>query len=57
VFRAGDFGVQLPEAGTWRVFDHEDWQAGIRRDGGLCYMVAMRGTKAEMQTLLDSLKK
>lgn len=57
VFRAGDFGVQLPEAGTWRVFVHADWTAGIRRDGGLCYMVAMRSSKEDMQAFLQSLKK
>lgn len=57
VFRAGDFGVQLPETATWRMIDYEDWVAGLRRSGNICYMVAMRGSKEELQTFLQSLKK
>lgn len=57
VFRASDFGVEIPETVTWRMLGHEDWSAGIRRNGGLCYMVAMRGSKQDLQELLQSLKK
>jgi hypothetical protein len=57
VFRAENFGVEIPETGTWRMIDYEDWVAGVRRNGGLCYMVAMRGSKEDLQTFLQSLKK
>lgn len=57
VFRAADFDVKLPETGTWRMLDYEDWQAGVRRDGPICYMVALNGSKDELQKLLQSLKK
>ncbi len=57
VFRAADFGVQLKATGTWRMLDHEDWVAGVRRDGGICYMVALRGEEEELRTFLESLGK
>lgn len=57
VFRAGDFGVQIPETGMWRILDKEEWTAGLRRDGGICYMVAMRASKENLQVFLQSLQK
>jgi hypothetical protein len=57
VFHASDFGVRIPDGGKWTVFDFDEWTAGVRREGGLCYMVAMRGSEDDMQALLQSLKK
>ena len=57
VFRAGEFGVDLPHGEGWRTFDHEGWAAALRRHGGNCYLLAFRGTKAEMDDYLASLPK
>ena len=56
VFRAGDFGVDLQGEG-WRSFEHEGWAAAVRRQGGNCYLLAFRGTRAEMDDYLASLSK
>ena len=57
VFRVGDFGVDLPHGETWRTFEHEGWAAALRRHGGNCYLLAFRGSKAEMDDYLQSLSK
>lgn len=57
VFRAADFGVQMQADEPWKVIGHEEWAAGLRRHGKLCYMLAMRGEKADLTAFLDSLKK
>ena len=57
VFNAAEFGVQIPPEDNWRVFEHQGWAAALRRHHGLCHVLAIRGTKAQLQTLLETLKK
>jgi hypothetical protein len=56
-FRASDFGVQLPSGGPWLVMTKDDWVGAVRQQGDQCFLVAFRGTKAEMDDLLKSFKK
>lgn len=57
VFKADEFGVDLPSGGDWRLFTVDDWQAAVRKDGNTCTMLAFRGTEQEMRDLLRTLKK
>lgn len=55
VFRATDFGVDLPDGGDWRLLDDEGWVAAIRRQGETCTMITFRGSRSEMRDFLRSL--
>lgn len=57
VFRTADFGVGLPADEPWKELDHEGWAAGLRCHGTLCYLLAMRGTREDLQAFLAALKK
>jgi hypothetical protein len=57
VFRASDFGLEIPEDRPWHLFEHEGWVAALRRHGDICSMLAFHGEKAEMREFLASLKK
>lgn len=54
VFRAADFGVQLPaQAHPWHIFEQEGWAAAVRQDGENCFMMAFVGSRKEMEQLLE----
>lgn len=57
VFHAADFDVEIPAGEAWKTFDHEGWAAAVSRRGNLCYVLARRGTKEEMEAFLETLKK
>ena len=57
VFRASDFGVELPADQPWHLLEHEGWVAALRRHEDICSMLAFRGKKAEMREFLATLKK
>ena len=48
--------VHPGEEGAWKVFDHEVWAAAATERGGLCTLISFRGTPAEMESFLRSLK-
>lgn len=56
VFRASDFGVEIPSDQPWRVISFEGWAAALRRHGDSCSMLAFRGEKADMRDFLATLK-
>jgi hypothetical protein len=56
VFRAADFGVQLDPKGDWKVFACGEWVAAIRQREGICTLLAFRGTEAQMDEFVHSLK-
>lgn len=56
-FHASEFGVQLPPDGDWLVLTKEDWVGAIRQSGDHCFLLAFRGTPAEMRELLQALPK
>jgi hypothetical protein len=57
VFRASDFGVDLPQESEWKLFDHQGWSGAIRRRDNTCSLVIFQGKKEEMQAFLHSLQK
>jgi hypothetical protein len=54
-FHASEFGVQLPPDGDWVVLKKDEWVGAIRQHGDHCFLVAFRGSKAEMRVFLQSL--
>jgi hypothetical protein len=56
VFRPGDFRMRLEDGADWRIFDHIGWAAALRRQGETCTMIAFRGSKLDMKSMLQSLK-
>ena len=56
VFRASDFGIELEDGGDWRIFAQADWAAAIRQRGGVCTMLAFRGTIEEMKAFVLTMK-
>jgi len=56
IFRADDFGVKLP-SNRWYVFTQEDWVAAVRAEDKTCFMVAVRGTREQMDEFLKQLPK
>ena len=56
-FHAADFGVRLPADGGWQVLEQGRWVAAVRQHGDHCFMIAYRGTEADMRTFLKTLPK
>lgn len=56
LFRASDFGVRIKPEGQWRFFENEEWAAAIRQDGDHCVMLAFRGSQAEMEEWIATLR-
>lgn len=56
LFRASDFGMRITPEGQWRFFEDEDWAAAVRQDGDRCVMLAFRGTQAEMEEWIATLR-
>jgi hypothetical protein len=54
-FQASEFGVQLPPDGDWLVLTRDAWVGAIRQQGDRCFLLAFRGSKAEMQEFLKKL--
>ena len=56
VFRASDFGIELEDGADWRIFAQAEWAAAIRQRGGVCTMLAFRGTVEEMKAFVLTMK-
>lgn len=56
-FKAEDFGVKVEPNDTWRIFQDGEWVAALQQHEEECFMVAFRGTKAEMEGFLSRNKK
>lgn len=56
VFRASDFGVQGGPLPEWRVLERNGWVGALKDRAGLCTLVVFRGTAADMQQFLQTLK-
>jgi hypothetical protein len=55
VFRASDFGLEIPADQPWRLMEFDGWVAALRRHEDICSMVAFRGEKPEMRDFLAKL--
>ncbi len=55
LFRANDFGVDLPLNADWKIITYERWVAALWQQGDLCAMVAFQGEKSEMREFLRKL--
>jgi len=53
-FRAQPFGISVYPEGTWRFTDADSWSLAIREEGGICFLVAMRGKKDDLKKVLES---
>lgn len=56
VFRASDFGVVIDEGRPWIVFTERNWAGAIRQAHGICTLVALRGSRFDMDSFLEELK-
>lgn len=56
VFRAKDLGIDLGGGERWRILQDDDWTAAIRPVDDLAFMLAFRGSRAEMQRFLSERK-
>lgn len=57
VFRGADLGIKLEPSSRWHTFAEDDWTGAIRAVNDLCFLVAFRGTDAEMKAFLNGLEK
>ncbi len=57
VFRADEFGVDLPQNEDWRVLKYDDWAAAVRKRGPMCTLITFRGKKNEMREFLKTIEK
>jgi hypothetical protein len=57
IFRADDFGVKLPSASRWYVLTQEDWVAAVHAEDKACFMIAVRGTREQMNEFLNQIPK
>lgn len=53
VFDPAPLGIEIHPEGSWRVaeFDYK-YAAAIREQDGMCFMVVIRGTKADLEDLI-----
>ena len=56
-FHASEFGVQLPADSGWRVLVDNDWVGAVRQHEDHCFLIAFKGTKADMQEFLKTPQK
>ena len=56
-FRASEFGVKLAPDGEWLVLAKDQWVGAIRQKADRCFLIAFRGSKADMHQFLQSLPK
>lgn len=52
-FAAHSLGIAVVPEKTWRITQADRWVLAIRQDKDFCFMIAFRGTKAEMERLLE----
>jgi len=52
VFNPRPFGFSVVPEKTWRVSEADRWVLAIREEGGMCFMIALKGTKADMERIL-----
>jgi hypothetical protein len=53
-FRAQPFGISVYPEGTWRFTQADHWALAIREEKGICFLVAMRGKKSDLQRVMES---
>jgi len=51
-FAAGPFGITISPEKSWRITEADRTVLAIREEGGICFLVAFRGTKKDMQHVL-----
>jgi len=56
-FHASHFGIELPSDGDWLVLTRDEWVGAVRQRGDHCFLIAFRGSKAEMREFLKTLPK
>ena len=54
-FKAEDFGVNLPND-EWHVFKDGEWVAAVQQHDEECFLVAFRGSSADMEEFLKTKK-
>jgi hypothetical protein len=52
-FASVPLGVSVVPEKTWRISEADHWVLAIREESGTCFLIAFRGTKPEMQRLLE----
>ena len=56
VFREADLGVRVPGSGGWRILECGELTAAVRGEEGVCSVVSIRGSRADMDAFLKTLK-
>jgi hypothetical protein len=54
-FHASEFGVQLPSENEWKILTQGEWVGAVRQHGDHCFLIAFRGSKADMEAFLRTL--
>ena len=52
-FPATPFGIRVIPEGSWRITEADRSVLALREEHGICFMVAFRGKKADMQRFLE----
>ncbi len=51
-FAAGPFGINVTPEKSWRITEADRTVLAIREESGICFLLAFRGTKADMERVL-----
>jgi hypothetical protein len=54
-FHASEFGVQSPTGTGWKVLTEGEWVGALRQHGDVCFLIAFRGNKGDMDEFLKTL--
>lgn len=52
-FAGHSLGIDVVPEKTWRITQTDRWVLAIRQEKDFCFMIAFRGTKADMERLLE----
>ena len=52
-FSSQPFGINVVPEGSWRITESDRSVLAIREERGMCFLVAFRGSKKDMKSLLD----
>jgi hypothetical protein len=56
MFPSDDLGIKVPK-GKWEIVEDESWVGGITGVNDICFLVAFKGRKPDMEKFLANLSK
>ena len=57
VFRGQPLGISVGREGVWKFIEGKPYSSAITEKDGICFLVSIRGTKEEVEQLVDEVRR